>query len=344
MGDTRQEISKRIKLSEIEGKSIFYIRAIATMLILLCHLVQMSSIEIILLSSQFFNIGVQLFFIISGFLYGRRQISDKSKYSRWMFERTVKIVIPMYLLMLIILCADIIKPYESVSKNFIFYIFNLQGIGKYVLGAEHLWYLTVIMFCYLITPILEKVRYKFNSKKNCFIFLSVFLLIQIVCYCFGLTKTVTYMTMILIYILSYCIGSFCLLSKAKVKDLFIYFALTIVGIAVRIICRYFLYGTAIYNTFCVSYSSLFIGFGIFLSIFCLIKMKNRYEIPKIVKWFSGISYYVYLVHYMFIVGPLYLYLTENTFLNAGIIFVVSIVSGMVLKLVSEKIIKLILNK
>ena len=42
--------------------------------------------------------------------------------------------------------------------NWIAYIFNLQGFEIYVHGAEHLWYLTIIMICYLITPLLNKYK------------------------------------------------------------------------------------------------------------------------------------------------------------------------------------------
>lgn len=48
--------------------------------------------------------------------------------------------------------------------NWIAYIFDLQGFLIYVYGAEHLWYLTIIMICYLITPILNKNKSKMNKK------------------------------------------------------------------------------------------------------------------------------------------------------------------------------------
>ena len=50
--------------------------------------------------------------------------------------------------------------------NWIVYIFNLQGFQIYVHGAEHLWYLTIIMICYLITPILNKYRRKITDATN----------------------------------------------------------------------------------------------------------------------------------------------------------------------------------
>ena len=51
---------------------VTWLRAIGVIFILLCHYVQQSQNAILNISAQFFNIGVELFIILSGFLFGIR--------------------------------------------------------------------------------------------------------------------------------------------------------------------------------------------------------------------------------------------------------------------------------
>ena len=67
-----------------------------------------------------------------------------------------RILIPLYVFMLYLLNIYLINGNHINLINWIAYIFDLQGFQIYVHGAEHLWYLTIIMICYLITPILNK--------------------------------------------------------------------------------------------------------------------------------------------------------------------------------------------
>ena len=52
-----------------------YFRVLGVILILLCHFVQQSTNTYLNLTAQFFNIGVNMFFILSGFLFGIRGLS-----------------------------------------------------------------------------------------------------------------------------------------------------------------------------------------------------------------------------------------------------------------------------
>lgn len=49
-----------------------WLRVAAMFSILLCHFVQQSQNSYLNMSAQFFNIGVELFIILSGFLFGIR--------------------------------------------------------------------------------------------------------------------------------------------------------------------------------------------------------------------------------------------------------------------------------
>ena len=49
-----------------------WIRSFGVVAILLCHFVEQNSNPYLQMSAQLFNIGVEIFFILSGFLFGTR--------------------------------------------------------------------------------------------------------------------------------------------------------------------------------------------------------------------------------------------------------------------------------
>lgn len=59
-------------------KEIFisYLRVFAMILILACHIVQEHNNSYINMTAQFLNVGVPIFIIISGYLYGQKEIKE----------------------------------------------------------------------------------------------------------------------------------------------------------------------------------------------------------------------------------------------------------------------------
>ena len=60
--------------------SLMVVRVVATLLILACHFVQESNNSLLILSAQFLNVGVSIFFFLSGFLYGNKDIKDSKSW------------------------------------------------------------------------------------------------------------------------------------------------------------------------------------------------------------------------------------------------------------------------
>lgn len=156
--------------------SINFLRIFAMILILLCHIVQEYDNLYIQMTAQILNIGVPIFIIISGYLYGNKEINEK--YTLWLIKRAKRILIPLYVFMFYLLIVNLIQHNNIQITNWLAYMLNIQGLQLYVHGAEHLWYLTIIMVCYLITPILNKYR-KYIVSKNIAIIIPIFILFQI---------------------------------------------------------------------------------------------------------------------------------------------------------------------
>lgn len=66
-------------------------------------LANQSSLGIVQASAQFLNVGVEIFFIISGFLFGIKKI--KGSYSKW-YQRWFVRLLPSYYVFFIIVVGD----------------------------------------------------------------------------------------------------------------------------------------------------------------------------------------------------------------------------------------------
>ena len=76
---------------------IILLRVFAMILILVCHIVQEHSNEYIKMTAQFLNVGVSIFILISGYLYGTKKINEN--YVQWIIKRAKRILIPLYIFM-----------------------------------------------------------------------------------------------------------------------------------------------------------------------------------------------------------------------------------------------------
>ena len=102
--------------------SIQLVRIIATVLILLCHLVQEFGNTTIAMTGQFFNVGVQIFLFLSGYLYGKKNINDSKK---WIMSRLKKVIIPVYIFMIILFIIHFAMGSMN-WKSLLVYLLNLQ--------------------------------------------------------------------------------------------------------------------------------------------------------------------------------------------------------------------------
>lgn len=133
-----------------ESEMIRILRVLSMFSIVVCHIMQ----PIGALEGDIFNVGVEVFFLISGFLYGHKVIADSM---RFYSLRVKKIYIPFLVFFVSVL------PFYYIIGDFTWfktlkYLLCLQGIGSIYSGLGHLWFITFILFCYLITPLLQRFR------------------------------------------------------------------------------------------------------------------------------------------------------------------------------------------
>lgn len=274
--------------------------------------------------------GVYLFLIISGYLYGKKDIAKNTTYTKWIISRGKRILIPLYVFMIILFCIYIALGLKIEPLNWIIYIFNLQGLEIYVHGAEHLWYLTIAMVCYFITPILDKNKYKLNKQKLIVFFIG-YVAIQLITSYFIYEQFGRYLILIGLYIVSYLIGFYWNSESINFKMFILYCISLIFALSLRIIGLIIFDGSILYGILIVGYTHSLLGLSIFFIGFYIVKQFKSNIFFNIVKSFDSISYEIYLVHYMFIIGPVSILFTDYSIINCIIVIIFTYTVSIIFK-------------
>lgn len=318
--------------------SIQIIRIIATVFIILCHLCNEFNNNYISLFGQFLNVGVFIFFFISGYLYGAKNIKNNKK---WLASRLKTIIIPYYIFLFFLIIFNYIANGTFEYRSVFVYILNIQNfVNTSINGAGHLWFISVIMLCYCLLLILNKYKTIVLSK------FSVISIISISIASFVGIFSKTY-GLLGFYLYCFYLG-YAFKNNNKMINVGCYkFAIMfIISIAVRIIFKKMIDNTLFYETAITAITHITIAiclFYIFYKILSDIKFKNHLFI-KNVNFFDELSYYIFLTHYMFIVGPIRLISFTNIYVfNLLIYFIVTIFVAYTLKLIYKFILKVSCN-
>ena len=146
------------------------IRVFAMMLIVACHIAQYYELQV----AWVLNVGVQVFFFMSGFLFGRRDIPASPM--EFYKKRFVKVYVPFLIwLFVIIAIYAVFHLYRFNARQVVLYLLNFQRFSTPIDGLNHLWFLTVLMAGYLLTPWAMKLL-----KKHPIVCISAFVICCIV--------------------------------------------------------------------------------------------------------------------------------------------------------------------
>lgn len=285
-----------------------------------------------------FNVGVQIFLCMSGFLYGKKgKISDDLNFYK---KNIIKILVDYYVVVIPVILLFIVFIPEQLSIMTMIKVLLTSGTLR---GGGHLWYIPYCLFCYLITPFLS--RYFENNRYiiKRFLILSIFTII--------ITKTFfKYFNpaWIFCYILGFFLGNISDYKKTLFKNIsYLIIAVAILTNFVQIISDYVFklefngILVSLYGRFC-NYAHCFLGvalFIIFKSIFSRIFKKGYPDsIKKVCLYTNQYSYDIYLVHQFVILGPFSLMKFTNIIgLNLMLIMAIIGVSAVGVNFVSNQI-------
>lgn len=323
-----------------EKKSINYatfIRVIGTVMILFCHFTQKNQNRIVQMSAQFFNIGVSLFFILSGFLLGTKSKAIEN-FKGWYMKRIKRIYISYEIFLLMLAAVTWYQGKSILTKDWIFLILGMQGTVVGVLGAEHTWYLTALLICYFVTPIINKwINQKIINSSN--MFWGVFL-ISIVLAFVKQKYVFVLLSPMIVYIIAFYMGKKINHIKFSRRNGVMVAGIMLFVFGARIIMRSFFDGMLIYDRMVVFYTQ---GIGAFCIFYMVGTFFEKSKVGKGIKFINDISFEIYLVHYMFVVGPVSLFgITQNWILDCILATLVSVITAAIIYNIS-KIIRYLFN-
>lgn len=200
-------------LVDRKNDTISFIRVIAMMSIVIGHICTWNNIP----TYQLGAIGVEVFLFISGYLYGNKKIENRRK---WLINRGCRILIPFWILaaflsLVMLIKGDVINGIKQIFCAAL----NLQGF-RYLLpgfdvklhfigGIGHCWFVTMIMFCYVLTALIKGSR--IERRIDCRLGLAIGLAIT-------LQIVLAYLGIQISYIIQFFVGYFYRRSEDKCEQ------------------------------------------------------------------------------------------------------------------------------
>lgn len=308
-------------------------RILAMFMIIICHIGSATGRSAI---GQLFQVGVQVFLFISGYLYSSKNIDNTKE---WLRKRFIRICIPCYFFVGVIVVVNMCLDADFSWAMVVLCFFNLEGYHHifntlYYLpaipGTAHFWFITVLVICYILTIFVKR-------KPEVLRFLMIFLSGSIVLGGFGIRLDYFW-----IYFAGYIYGKS---SKVISRKKYILICLAAVAAGVlRMIGKGYCDVNGENNVYLyvvIPFVYNILAIWIFVTMQKLTEIKKVLEkiakdpLRKMILWLDGLSFYVFITHYMFIDGPLrILGLTQYSFLNGILLTAVIIAVSIALKKIS----------
>lgn len=302
--------------------------------IVACHFLQYYDNEL----AWWFNVGVQVFFLVSGFLYGRKEDVVSIDFITRNFK---KILIPYFCFLLPVMVLYALFAQEALTPSIAVKAVLCSGTVK---GIGHLWFISYILFCYLITPYLHLIAKKLEKLKPMWFLAAVVGLL-----CLGQLVSLTYrlyfqFPRIACYIAGYFL--FFYLKDCSQKRLAwtatVLFVLCLLFNGIRIYCKYVLHDTFPRFDLFEAYAHDLLAVALFFLYRLL--FKNLRE-TRLFTLSDKYSYYIYLVHQLFILSPFSLMaVTRCTVVNWVMVLVAILLSAVALKVISDTVARCFFEK
>ena len=322
----------KIKGGGKKNNAICFIRMIAMEMIIICHIMQYYDFVL----AWWFNIGVQIFLCISGFLYGQKAIGNIARFYN---QRIKKILVPYYLTLIPFAFFEFAFCSAVISFKSLLEAIALHTTLK---GAGHLWFVPTILLCYLITPLIQIYRDEYvRSKRSWYVFLS-FGVISVSLF-FGLFNEFFNPAWIACYVIGYALG----VNEKNlwVENIKLTRLIGIIALVGNVLQIFFQYVKRISFPGCglfYNYNHVALGVFIFLVLKQFLEHRNLEKFGIVLQISDEYSYEVYLVHQLIILGPFSL-LAVSKNMAVGIILIIAgiFLLAMVLKKGEKVIYKVI---
>lgn len=295
--------------------SVQLIRIIAMFMIISDHLLSVIDFSLKSLIVQVSNSGVLIFLLISGFLFGNRKIDN---WKKWFINRILRICVPMWIFMIVDFIVEFTLWNNFDVKYVFIYAFNLQGIFGVTIGGMNLWFLTLIMICYLITPALQWIKQKKLGRSFGIASLVIAIMLQVIlAYTtdIGMVAGHTLSWCVIaigMYVAGYFMGNAILSENIGGVRLIAMTVLTTISSVVVLLFNRKFDGQIIYDRIVIFYGMVMIDLWICMVLYKLGRYLKAERVLKVINHLDSISYEFYIVHGLIITA-----VTMNVLLRLG---------------------------
>ena len=299
-------------------------------MIFLCHVCSESGSAVGSILGQVFSVGVPVFFLLSGYLHSLKPAPQNIW--KWYWKKCRRLLIPLYVFLIILALLHTIVGYRIRVPVWLQTIIPICGLTQnYISGCGHIWFLTHLLVCYLITPFLQK----YNPVHKITLIL-----------CFPLWFAIAMMLAYTIpaiwctffnSIFTYFIGFYVLPDLLKLQ---FHIALPVLGALfsclLRLGCRMIWDNTPFYNSVATNFSSVILATSIVTFIVKICAFNTNYP-SRIISRSSERTYEFYLVHYVFLNGVIRVRLVSHPLMSVLVALVFSIMLAEIVFQLSNQI-------
>lgn len=317
-------------MDKIISNKLNLIRIISMIMIVICHYLQFYDNYM----AYWFNVGVQIFFLLSGVLYGCKDIKDYKKFWK---NKFFKLYLPYIVVVLIFFIFNLIfKAGEMGFLDLAYYVTATQAFNNNVGPIAHLWFMSYIFLFYLLLPILEK----FDFSKDKYFYIKLILIIiglQLFQFTNIINVNITYLAL---FMAGYYFSRRKFKHNIKTDNYKILLALSsvgcLIGIPVQIYLEKLNLDGILLKFFYIYHDYIHAFLGITLTLIMLKVLPSIKN--KVIDYLSGLSFHIYLVHQIFILGVFSLLnIKYGIILSIAVIFALSNILYFIFKYINSKV-------
>lgn len=233
-----------------------------------------------------------VFFALSAYLFGMKWVKgDYEKFNSMSFltRRSLRIFIPLWIMMPLVLMVEYLIWHSLDAKTI---IFNVVGLGwfKPFGVAGHLWYITLMMFLYVVFVVFSRIRI---DRLHMGYWLAGYIVLAAL-YVFGGKYFSTFSSVA--PVITVFFASLLFYKGEELTECFRRRSVVLLVITVfALVLSWWIYVQGWHDTHkaVATFSSFSAGFALFMCMLTLIKATRD---SWVIKHFADISYEVYLVH------------------------------------------------
>lgn len=238
------------------------------------------------------GVFLMVFFALSAYLFGMKWVKGEYegfKSMSFIKKRCLRIYVPLWLTLPLVVAVEYLILHTIDLKTLLFNVVGLGWARPFGMGG-HLWYITLMMFLYLVFVLFSRLR----LDKNRLIYWLVGYVALLVVYVLGekhfrtFSSVASVITVFLASLLFFKSGDLMRLCQRWTKTV-----LFVTIFALLLSWWMYVQGWHFTHKAIATFSSFSAGFALFMSLLTFIKATKE---SLIIKYFAKISYEVYLVH------------------------------------------------